>query len=81
MIALSECGNKINGRNIVQQQALIPEQWGKGCKWLFFMPWYDYDFNTGSADKNVMCNDSFWESAMSRSYVLCREDVKKDLDN
>lgn len=76
MIALSECGNRLNGQSIVSKQAIIPEQWSKGCRWLYFMPWYDYDYSSGNSTTNIMCDHSFWEIAMSRSYVLTREDVK-----
>lgn len=75
MVALSECGNKVNGRTIISSQAIIPEQWSKGCQWLYFMPWYDYDYDTGNANTNVICSDYFWTSAMTRNYVLKRNDV------
>lgn len=78
MLALSECGNLLEGRTIISKQALIGEQWSsKGVKWLYFMPWYDYDFNKGLASVNVRCSDEFWINAMSRSYVINRNDVKK----
>lgn len=77
MVALSECGNLLDGRTVSARQASIGEQWSsKGVRWLYFMPWYDYDFNTGAATTNVMCDDDFWTVAMTRNYVLIREDVK-----
>ncbi len=75
MIALTECGNKVeNGK--VTSQAIIVEQWNKGCRWLYFMPWYDYDFNEGNTNINSMCDKAFWENASRLSYVLMRDDVK-----
>ena len=76
MAALSECGNYVNGRTILKTQALISDQWNQGCRWLYFMPWYDYDYNAGNAAVNVMCNNNFWTTAMSSGYVLTRDDVK-----
>ena len=52
------------------------EQWIKGCRWLYFMPWYDYDYNAGTESVNVMCSDYFWESAASFENILMRDDVK-----
>lgn len=78
MLALSECGNLLDGHKIVSKQATIGEQWSsKGARWLFFMPWYDYDYNLGTATENTMCSDDFWMNAMTRDYVLTREDVKQ----
>ena len=77
-IALTECGNLLNNNQIQSQQATIGEQWSsRGARWLFFMPWYDYDFNTGVSSVNKMCNDDFWENAMTRDYVLTRNDLKE----
>lgn len=77
MVALTECGNALDGRTVRSAQATIGEQWSsKGARWLYFMPWYDYDYDNGKAQENVMCSDSFWQNALSRSYVLTRDDVK-----
>ena len=85
MISLSECGNDIDEiikdnnkiKSIKQKQALISNQWDKGAKWLYFMPWYDNDFNNGRSAINLRCSDDFWINAMSCDYVLNRNDVKK----
>lgn len=77
MVALSECGNSVSNGSIANSQSTIGEQWSsKGCRWLYFMPWYDYDYNTGKTNTNLICSNSFWTNAMSRSYVLTRDQIK-----
>lgn len=78
MVSLSECGNLVESNKIISKQSYIEEQWNsKGARWLYFMPWYDYDFNRGTSSINLMCSDDFWIDAMSRNYVLNRDDVRK----
>lgn len=55
MIALSECGTVAD----------ISDQWSAGCKWLWFMPWYD-------GDDTVHADSSWWTDAMGQSYVITR---------
>ena len=74
LIALTECGNV----------PAISKQWQAGSKWLFFVPWYDYDRtkNPGSEDfqstDHSNCNADWWNEAFSNGYVLSREDFKLD---
>lgn len=80
MVALSECGNDIenNTRTITQKQANISAQWDiEGVRWLYFMPWYDNDFDEGRATVNIRCSDDFWIDAMTKNYVINQDDVKK----
>ena len=75
MVALSECGNKVNGRKIERTLASIVQQWIKGCRWLYLMPWYDYVYNAGTESVNFLCSDYFWDSAASFENILMRDDV------
>ena len=71
-VALTECGN-VPG---------ISQQWNAGCKWLFFMPWYDYGRtnNTSSVDfkstSHSNCNAAWWTAAFQNDFVLTRDDMK-----
>ena len=70
--ALTECGNVPD----------ISEQWNAGCKWLFFMPWYDHGrtHNTNSPEFNSTshssCNAAWWKEAFSNDFVMTRDDMK-----
>lgn len=79
MHSLSECGNAITdsgtANTLNSTQGTISAQWTKGCRWLYFMPWYDYYYDNGKSATNIMCSDSFWTDAMSQSYVLTRDQV------
>ena len=74
LVALTECGNV----------PAISKQWQAGSKWLFFVPWYDYDRtkNPDSEDfqstDHSNCNADWWNEAFSNGYVLSREDFKLD---
>lgn len=75
LITMAECGNSVNGTTINAHQALISSQWSGGAKWLYFMPWYDYNYENGTTTTNYMCDTSFWTDAMSQSYVVDRSQV------
>ena len=70
--ALTECGNVPD----------ISKQWNAGCKWLFFMPWYDHGrtHNTNSPEFNSTshssCNAAWWKEAFSNDFVMTRDDMK-----
>ena len=72
LVALTECGNV----------AQIGQQWSSGAKWLFFMPWYDYDRTkdtSAAAFKSTAhshANAAWWNEAFNHDYVLTRDDVK-----
>jgi len=76
MVALTECGNVPN----------ISKQWRAGCKWLFFMPWYDYTRTnkTNSTEfkstDHSNCNADWWKEAFSNDYVLSRDDFKQEME-
>jgi len=70
--ALSECGNVAN----------ISDQWNNGAKWLFFMPWYDYErtMNPNNSNFNSTAhgnaNIAWWNNAFSCDFVLTRDAAK-----
>lgn len=71
-VALTECGNV----------PTIGNQWNAGSKWLFFMPWYDYERtnNPNSSDfkstNHSNCNAEWWNEAFTNDFVLTRDDMK-----
>jgi mannan endo-1,4-beta-mannosidase len=71
LITLSECGGV----------AQIPAQWEAGAKWLWFMPWYDYNRtnNTGGTAFNETAhqyaNKEYWENAFADESVLSRDEM------
>lgn len=77
LLALTECGNVPN----------IGLQWQAGCKWLFFMPWYDYD-RTNNVNNSAFkstdhghANAAWWKEAFTHDYVLTRDAFKQVLSS
>lgn len=73
LVALTECGNV----------AKVSAMWKANSKWLFFMPWYDYD-RTKDVNSDAFKstdhqhgNVAWWEDAFAQDYVLSRDDFKK----
>ena len=70
-VTLSECGNV----------ATISAQWNAGARWLWFMPWYDYErtLNPGSEAFLLEAHEhapiSWWEDALAQPFVLTRDDL------
>lgn len=62
IMTLSECGTV----------APISEQWGKGARWSWFMPWYSEADGDGSV---IHADQNWWIDAMSQDYVISREDL------
>lgn len=71
MVSLSECGSVSE----------IPEQWSKGAKWSFFMPWTDHDRTGNIGDNNFKeqdhkyANISWWNKALEQNYVITRDEL------
>ena len=70
-VALSECGNVVE----------ISKQWSAGARWLWFMPWYDYN-RTLNPDSEAFQEEthehapiSWWNDALSKSYVITRDEL------
>jgi mannan endo-1,4-beta-mannosidase len=68
---LSECGSV----------ALISEQWKSGARWIYFMPWYDY--NRTNSMTSAAFNDTghehapvgWWRDAFNCDFVLSRDEL------
>jgi mannan endo-1,4-beta-mannosidase len=73
MVALTEFGNV----------AKISAQWRAGSKWLFFMPWYDYERTkdpSSAAFKSTdhgSANAEWWADAFACDFVLTRDDFRE----
>jgi mannan endo-1,4-beta-mannosidase len=71
LITLSECGNV----------AKIANQWSAGAKWLWFMPWYDYNRTkdtTGAAfgePAHIYADVTFWQNAFGNEDVITRDQM------
>ena len=67
IVTLAECGNVDN----------VSAQWNKGAKWLYFMPWYAYDYlsNVANTGDDQYSTNSWWADAMSMSNVITRDKV------
>jgi len=71
LVALSECGNVAN----------ISAQWNVGAKWLWFMPWYDYDRTGNPGSESFLLEThrhadiSWWKDAFEQSFVLSRDEI------
>jgi mannan endo-1,4-beta-mannosidase len=63
MAALSECGGV----------ATISQQWEAGAKWLFFMPWYDYD--AVSLSGHEYADAVWWQDAVACPAVVTRDEL------
>ena len=71
LIALTECGNV----------ATLGSQWTAGAKWLFAMPWYDYDRTNNPSSPAFLSTDhgnadvGWWQEAWANDFVLSRDQV------
>jgi mannan endo-1,4-beta-mannosidase len=63
LITLSENGNV----------AKISEQWTKGARWSFFMPWYDNKKTTLAGHEYA--DTQWWIDAVGQSYVITRDEM------
>lgn len=69
MIALSECGNVPD----------MASQWNAGARWLYFMPWYDYDNDGTENYAHQHATISWWKATYGCDAVVKREDLPSDL--
>ena len=69
MITLSECG----------AVDTLPSQWTAGAKWLYAMPWYDYDNDGSRGYAHGHADIAWWTAAFASEKVLAREDLPEDL--
>lgn len=69
MVALSENGGVPD----------IKAQWEAGAKWLFFMPWYDYNNDGSLAYAHKYAGIGWWRPSLEFPSVINREDLPLDL--
>nr|CAJ19134.1 putative beta-1,4-endogluconase [unidentified microorganism] len=62
MVALSECGNVAD----------MGAQWEAGAKWLYFMPWYDYNHDQSEDYAHTHANIAWWKKTFACEAVLTR---------
>lgn len=71
VVALSECGNV----------AEFSKQWNAGAKWVWFMPWYDYERTLNINNEAFLmvthdhANISWWMDALDQPFVLTRDEL------
>lgn len=69
MLALSENGGVAD----------MAAQWEAGAKWLFFMPWYDYNNNYSKDYAHEHADINWWNASYACKDVLSLEDIESDL--
>lgn len=69
MITLSEFGNL----------ASFASQWESGAKWLYFMPWYDYENDHSENYAHDHATIGWWKAAFGCDFVLDRSQLPSDL--
>lgn len=74
MVTLAECGNNTSDN---KQMASISEMWNAGAKFLYFMPWYDYDYEDGKSQTNNVFPTGYWKDAMKMQSVTMSNWGKK----
>lgn len=71
LAAMAECGGVSKMSN----------QWAAGAKWLYFMPWYDYNRtkDVTASDFESMAHEhaniEWWKDAWNLEFVISREDL------
>ena len=71
LITLAECGN---GDEV--DMSLWSDIWSEGCRWSWFMTWYDYAYNNGTSDEHQFAGEAWWKDAFLSGTVLDRNEVK-----
>ena len=69
MVTLSENGNVAD----------MSAQWNAGAKWLYFMPWYDYDNDFSSGYAHAHASISWWSSSFANPSVVDLSELPSDL--
>ena len=69
MVALSELGNVAD----------MASQWNAGAKWLFFMPWYDYDNDYTAGYDHIHADIAWWRSSFASDSVIDRSELPSGL--
>ncbi len=71
LIALAECGN---GDDV--KMSSWGDIWSEGSRWSWFMPWYDYDYNSGKASTHRYADKQWWTEAFATGVVIDRDQMK-----
>lgn len=66
IVTLSECG--FNEQQKIEELSTISNQFAKGCKWSWFMPWYDEE--KSSAAGKYHASPDFWRDAVANPNIL-----------
>lgn len=69
MVALSELGNVAD----------MASQWNAGAKWLFFMPWYDYDNDYTAGYAHIHADIAWWQASFASDSVIDRSELPAGL--
>jgi len=69
MVALSEMGSVAD----------VNAQWEAGAKWLYFMPWYDYDNDYTENYNHLYASIGWWRLSFLCPSLLTREDLPSGL--
>ena len=69
MVTLSELGNVAD----------MASQWDAGAKWLFFMPWYDYDNDYTAGYAHQHADIAWWRTSFASESVIDRSELPSDL--
>lgn len=74
MITLAECGHMTETQNgttvITAEMPKMSEVWAAGAKFLYFMPWYDKDFEDGKTNDSKMFPKAYWQDAMGMKDII-----------
>lgn len=66
IVTLSECG--FNEQQKIEELSTISSQFTRGCKWSWFMPWYDEEKSI--KDGKYHASPDFWRDAVANPNIL-----------
>ncbi len=69
MVTLSECGNVSE----------IGKQWNEEARWLYFMPWYDYDNDFSENFAHDHAGIAWWKEAFDSPEVITLDELPSGL--
>ena len=71
MVTLSEFGGMPD----------MADQWNAGARWLYFMPWYDYDLGEAgyNSENHSNADIGWWNASFASDVVISRDELPADL--
>ena len=71
MVTLSEFGGMPD----------MADQWNAGARWLYFMPWYDYDLGEAgyNSENHSSADIGWWNASFASDVVISRDELPADL--